>query len=978
MVDIGLDIEDIRHSLQPLIHGQGYISLASQVPGQSMHSHHIEATNAGIDEAINKIQQIDQTQPTGIWVRQSTIRELPPKNKWGHRERGVDELTASIIRLFYDVDCGTYHADSDAVQRKRGGLRLPGDEGEAVDFIKSIGLPDPTQIDFTGGGVNPYWNLSEPFHIEEGDTEAYAQAEWLYGVWQDIAHAKGRETGIWYGPENRDLSRLLRIPGTINRKRNPHEGKDGLADPSAWPQRQAHTVYRDGPAYSFAELVEIAKELERKAEPKAMAAPPAGVPAANVPAQPQFDQPGGGSSWAGGVAPGLDYRNKATAETMLDLLSVKLGWTVVKEDNEVYYVKHPDATNEHSATVNKTTKRLYVWSGSTIFPTETPMNPEYVWALIHGFPSMNADAARALKAENYGEPGVRTDPTRPLGPLGCAEGCTDCDRELEARQVIDTTAWRSLDDIGNGERVRDLHGDQMRHIGDEERWAVWDERRWAVDLNSGAVEKAKAVAEHMLNIEVPYLRKDCGAEPGYPEDYPEKITRGDRKGENRAPDEWLGGAKGTAAVAWFYATQERAEWLAGWMAWRAAAKPATALREHATKCRNMAPLANMLKSAASLPGITALRSDFDLPGTGVFVTPNVTLDTRTGETREHRQADWNTRLCKVEYDSSAASPLWMKFLERNIPDPDTRHFLHKLAGYAMTGDADQKIMVLLHSDFGDTGKSLFLNVLKATMGSDYVTGLAGSTLAPRKDGGDGGRDPDRHAMMGKRLLIGSEFRRNEPMDEAFMKKFTGRDPMSTRGNYSKVNTEWLPEGLIVIGTNKLFRIDLDDPAVWARIVVVPFMVAFPKGHPERDDDLERKITTAEREGVLAWLVEGLRLYRAEGLVPSPEVTMATANYKSNSDHVGKWIEAAVEDGKLRVTDDGSGSVLTILWEEFERWCKTERIHTDLAMGTFKKRLIDLGYPYGPITSGPLKGRRVMQGIELLPSAGDWQMQGYRQ
>jgi putative DNA primase/helicase len=532
--------------------------------------------------------------------------------------------------------------------------------------------------------------------------------------------------------------------------------------------------------------------------------------------------------------------------------------------------------------------------------------------------------------------------------------------------AVARAASRTLDDIGNAERVRDLHGNEVRFIGDEEQWAVWDGARWGIDINGGANEVAKKVAESMAREQLRALREAAGEEPAYPESYPAIRTKGKRKGEVIPPDEWLADeVEGDKAIEWIFGDASRAQWYRSWLTWAKDAQAACALREFAGKCRDMGRLRSMMQAAESLPTIAAVRNSFDRPYSGIFVTTSGTIDTRTGQLREHRQTDWNTRLCPVAYEEGAASPLWTKFLERNLPDPDTRRYIQKLAGYSITGDADQKLMVLLHSDVGDTGKSLLLNTLKETMGPDYAAGLAQSTLAPRRDGGDGGRDPDRHQMLGKRLLIGSEFRKSEPMDEAFMKRYTGRDPISSRGNNAKRNIEWTPEGLIVIGTNKLFRIDLDDPAVWARIVVVPFTVSFPKGHPERDDDLQRKILESEKAGVLAWIVEGLRMYREEGLVPSAEITMATENYRSNSDHVKKWIEAAAEAGTIRLTDEKNvGSVLSSLWDRFESWKKQERLVTDLKQSTFKARLAELGYPYAQVTSGSAKGHRLVMGIEL--------------
>ncbi|MFL6110559.1 MAG: hypothetical protein ACJ786_04300, partial [Catenulispora sp.] len=300
-----LNTEDVRHTLQAVSRGRGFLSLMWQpAGGKGVRNEHFPV--ADIEKAIARVEQIDTERATGIWVRQTTIHELPPLNEHGFRKRGEDELTASIIRLFLDVDCGTHHAVSPTVLNKRNGLHLPANEEAALDFIENIGLPEPTQIDFTGGGVNPYWHLAEPAHVD-GDEEARREASWLYEAWQDIAGAAAPRHGVHYGTENRDLARVLRIPGTVNRKRNPHEGKADAADSSVWPERQARTVFRDGPTYTYAELLEIARQLAPKTEPKFTTAAPGG-PSTNTSSsgtKTTFNQPGSGGTWVGGVAPGL-------------------------------------------------------------------------------------------------------------------------------------------------------------------------------------------------------------------------------------------------------------------------------------------------------------------------------------------------------------------------------------------------------------------------------------------------------------------------------------------------------------------------------------------------------------------------------------------------------------------------------------------------------------------------------------------------
>jgi putative DNA primase/helicase len=218
--------------------------------------------------------------------------------------------------------------------------------------------------------------------------------------------------------------------------------------------------------------------------------------------------------------------------------------------------------------------------------------------------------------------------------------------------------------------------------------------------------------------------------------------------------------------------------------------------------------------------------------------------------------------------------------------------------------------------------------------------------------------------MGRRFVVASEFKPNEPMDEAIVKRLTGGDAVSTRGNFAKGNTTWLPELVPVIATNHLSRISGQDEAIWNRIMVIPFTKSFPVGQPDRDENLKDDILRDELPGVLAWAVEGLRMYREEGLVPSEEITLASAAYRSDADNITTWIASATDDGLIKV-EEGPGATVGELFEVFSFWAKSEKIAGAPGRQGFKDRLGELGYAYGPIGGGgPRRSVRVMHGIHL--------------
>jgi putative DNA primase/helicase len=208
------------------------------------------------------------------------------------------------------------------------------------------------------------------------------------------------------------------------------------------------------------------------------------------------------------------------------------------------------------------------------------------------------------------------------------------------------------------------------------------------------------------------------------------------------------------------------------------------------------------------------------------------------------------------------------------------------------------------------------------------------------------------------------------MDEAFVKQITGGDGVNSRGNYSREgNKRWQPECLVMMATNHLMRISFDDEALWSRIRIVPWKIAFPLGHRDRDEKLADKIIANELAGVISWAVQGLKLYRSEGLddIP-PEVREATEKYKGQSDHVSTWLRHAIGSDDVREKAAGF-SRISDLHAIASQWAKAAKVRDFPGIGAFNRRLQDLGYVFGPLPAKhigkqQMKNSRVLQGLQV--------------
>jgi putative DNA primase/helicase len=87
-----------------------------------------------------------------------------------------------------------------------------------------------------------------------------------------------------------------------------------------------------------------------------------------------------------------------------------------------------------------------------------------------------------------------------------------------------------------------------------------------------------------------------------------------------------------------------------------------------------------------------------------------------------------------------------------------------------------------------------------------------------------------------------------------------------------------------------------------RLFVLPFEKHFSES--ERDKTLKRKFCTAETQSaILNWLIEGYRLYVAEGLQPPESVKSVTAQFEKDSDKIQLFIDDCFEEnpnGEIRI------------------------------------------------------------------------------
>lgn len=208
--------------------------------------HNFATDDAGINAALHYINTLDRRGKQGIYARVTTLGHAPTPGS-----RGGAELSLAFPGFWADIDiAGPGHKTAET---------LPPTIADAQRIITESGLPEPTMWIHSGGGLYPWHLLDQPYIL---GSDSAADVAALSERWQHAIKAAADRLGYHYGAGVGDLARVLRIPGTINRKA-------GLARPCT-------VLEASGTTYDFHDLAQLLYQIDipEPAAPARLVPPP--------------------------------------------------------------------------------------------------------------------------------------------------------------------------------------------------------------------------------------------------------------------------------------------------------------------------------------------------------------------------------------------------------------------------------------------------------------------------------------------------------------------------------------------------------------------------------------------------------------------------------------------------------------------------------------------------------------------------------
>ncbi|WP_196297730.1 phage/plasmid primase, P4 family, partial [Xanthomonas albilineans] len=302
-----------------------------------------------------------------------------------------------------------------------------------------------------------------------------------------------------------------------------------------------------------------------------------------------------------------------------------------------------------------------------------------------------------------------------------------------------------------------------------------------------------------------------------------------------------------------------------------------------SKLASSATISSVEKIARSDPKHASTAEEWDA-NVWALNTPGGVVDLRTGTMRAHRRDDRMTKVTTATPQSATDTrcPIWRAFLaDITGGDSELIAYLQMMVGYCLTGVTSEHALFFLYGT-GANGKSVFVNVLTTILG-DYAANAPMETfMEARTD-----RHPtDLAGLRGARFVSSIETEQGRRWNESKVKAITGGDKVSARFMRQDF-FEYVPQFKLVIAGNHKPSIRNVDEAMKRRLHLIPFTVTIPPGR--RDGRLTEKLLK-ERDGILAWAVEGCGLWQHQGLKPAACVASATEEYFEAEDALGQWIE----------------------------------------------------------------------------------------
>jgi P4 family phage/plasmid primase-like protien len=247
---------------------------------------------------------------------------------------------------------------------------------------------------------------------------------------------------------------------------------------------------------------------------------------------------------------------------------------------------------------------------------------------------------------------------------------------------------------------------------------------------------------------------------------------------------------------------------------------------------------------------------------------NGMVDLYSGELRPAVPDDNITKCIDISYDVSADCRDFELFVRQITSDENGNNnevydYLRWFIGYALQGNPNRKMFIILYGEYGFNGKSMLLNTISDVL-EYYAVTMDKSVVLEGQKKTAGSHSTELCQLELSRFGILGDTKEDSVIDDGQMKQLTGiTDKLSVREIFGK-QKELTPTFVPFLNSNHLIKMNLSDKAMYERLIIIPFKLSFvdePVLSYERkgDNSLVDKFKR-NKEGTLKWLIEASVYY----------------------------------------------------------------------------------------------------------------------
>lgn len=305
-------------------------------------------------------------------------------------------------------------------------------------------------------------------------------------------------------------------------------------------------------------------------------------------------------------------------------------------------------------------------------------------------------------------------------------------------------------------------------------------------------------------------------------------------------------------------------------------------QKHMKKTRSNASKTSMVKEFQHIVPISPAELDTHKM---LVNTQNGVVDLNTSATSPHNPTLYMTRMLGTSMPVNPKRPvLWLRFLDDIFAgDKELIRYVQKALGYCLSGLTTEQCVFFLYGT-GRNGKSTFLEIVRLILG-EYATNIQPESIMMKNSNSSANTDIAR--LKGARLVTSVEPNEGMRLNEGLIKQLTGDDMVTARKLYGD-EFEYRPEFKLWMATNHKPTIRGTDLGIWRRIHIIPFTVTIP------DDKVDKNLSEKLREelpDIFAWMMEGYRLWKYEGLVKPAVVESAVKEYRNEMDVISAFLDS---------------------------------------------------------------------------------------